>query len=74
MNDLWILTETLNYTALILAASVGYKEIVELLMRQNDIDINIKPILNLKHSLYSNLTFDGIEKLNDLWNTEIKYS
>ena len=35
----------------------GHKEIVELLLRQEGIDINIKDILNHKHSRYSELTF-----------------
>lgn len=37
-------------TALIYAAKYGYKEIVELLLKQEGIDINIKNILNQKHS------------------------
>ena len=32
------------------AAENGHKEIVELLLRQKDIDINMKDILNRKHS------------------------
>ena len=35
----------------------GHKEIVELLIRQEGIDINIKDILNQKHLWNSNLTF-----------------
>ena len=31
------------------AESGGHKEIVELLLRQKDIDINMKDILNRKH-------------------------
>ena len=46
-------------------------------MRQEGIDINMKNILNQRHSLYSlysNLTFIMVtEKLNDLWNFEIHY-
>ena len=40
------LTRTFNYTALIYASRDGYKEIVELLIRQEGIDINKKNILN----------------------------
>ena len=50
LNDLWNLTRTFNYTALIYAAIGGHKEIVELLIRQEGIDINIQDILNQKHS------------------------
>ena len=57
LNYLRNLTRTFNYTALILAAEKGHKEIVELLIKQECIDINIQAILNGKHSLYSNLTF-----------------
>ena len=46
MNDLWNLTRTFNDTALTLAAERGHKEIVELLIRQEGIDINIQGILN----------------------------
>ena len=46
LNDLWNLTRTFNRTALICAAWKGYKEIVELLIRQEGIDINIQNILN----------------------------
>ena len=49
--------ETFNNTALVWAAENGHKEIVELLIRQEGIDINIKDILNQKHSWNSNLTF-----------------
>ena len=46
LNYLWNLTRTFNDTALILAAKEGHKEIVELLLRQEGIDINIQDILN----------------------------
>ena len=50
LNDLWNLTQTFNWTALIWAAIKDHKEIIELLIRQEDIDINMKDILNRKHS------------------------
>ena len=50
LNGLWNLTQTFNNTALIYAAFGGYKEIVELLLRQEGIDINIQDILHQKHS------------------------
>ena len=50
LNDLWDLTRTFNYTALICAANKGHKEIVELLISQEGIDINIQHILDQKHS------------------------
>ena len=50
LNDLWNLTQIFNVTVLIWAAYEGYKEIVELLLKQKDIDINIKSILNHKIS------------------------
>ena len=46
LNYLWNLTRTFNSTALICAAYEGHKEIVELLLRQEGIDINIQNILN----------------------------
>ena len=46
LNYLWNLTRTFNSTALIYAAIRGHKEIVELLIRQEGIDINIQNILN----------------------------
>ena len=49
LNYLWNLTRTFNSTALIYAAIRGHKEIVELLIRQEGIDINIQDILNQKH-------------------------
>ena len=48
-NNLWNLSLGINKTALILAALEGNKEIVELLLRQKDIDINLKDITNQKH-------------------------
>ena len=50
LKYLWNLTRTFNCTAFIYAAKEGHKEIVELLMRQESIDINIKDILNRKYS------------------------
>ena len=46
LNYLWNLTRTFNSTSLIYAESNGYKEIVELFIRQEGIDINIQDILN----------------------------
>ena len=57
LNDLWNLTQTFNNTALIWAAAEGYKEIVELLIRQEGVGINLKDILNQKYSSYLNITF-----------------
>lgn len=48
-NNLWNLSLGINKTALILAALEGNKEIVELLVRHKDIDINLKDITNQKH-------------------------
>ena len=50
LKYLWNLTRTFNCTALIRAAFKGHKEIVELLIRQEGIDLNIQNILNRKHS------------------------
>ena len=50
LNGLWNLTRAFNQTALILAAEKGHKEIVELLIRQEGINISIQDILNQKHS------------------------
>lgn len=44
LNDLWNLTQRINKTALICAVDKGHIEIVELLMRQKDIDANIQGI------------------------------
>ena len=49
LNDLWNLTRTFNCTALIWAAIKGHKEIVELLIRQEGIDIYMRSILKQKH-------------------------
>ena len=48
LNDLWNLTRTFNKAALIIAASNYNKGIVELLIRQEDVNINIQRILNQK--------------------------
>ena len=50
LNGLWNLTQTFNNTALIYATRYNYKEIVELLLRQEGIDINTQDILNSKYS------------------------
>ena len=50
LNDLWNLTRTFNWTALIIATINCHKEIVELLLKQEGIDINSKDILNQKLS------------------------
>ena len=57
MNDLWNLNIKFNSTALIYVAGEGYKDIVELLLRQEGIDINMKDVLNRQHFWYSNPTF-----------------
>ena len=49
LNDLWNSIRTFNVTALIWAVSNGQKEIVEMLLRHKDIDVNINDILNQKH-------------------------
>ena len=49
-NDLWNSTPIFNWTALIWSAYEGHREIVELLLRQKDIDVNMKSILNQKYS------------------------
>ena len=67
LNDLWNLTRTFNYTALIWAAQIGYKEIAEILIRQEGIDVNIKDILNQKtFIIFKSNFFHHIQKLNDL--------
>ena len=53
----WNLSRIFNWTALTYATLKGYKEIVEILIRQKDIDINMKGIINQKHSLYSKPSF-----------------
>ena len=50
LNDSWNLTQTFNMTILINAAANGNKEIVELLLRQERVDVNMKDILNQSHS------------------------
>ena len=57
LNDSWNLTQTFNKTILINAAANSNKEIVELLLRQERVDVNMKDILNQSHSQYLNLTF-----------------
>ena len=49
-NDLWNLTQIFNWTALIFAVVNNEKEIVEILLKQEGININIQDILNQKHS------------------------
>lgn len=44
LNSSWNLASTFNRTALIYAASENNKEIVELLLKQEGIDININDI------------------------------
>lgn len=44
----WILTQKIKKKALIYAVLNGYKEIVELLLKQNGIDVNIKDILKFE--------------------------
>ena len=69
LNDLWNLFLVLNYTALLKAVTERYTEIVELLLKQEDIDINMKDILSQIHSNNSNLSFfHMIYILSDLWN------
>ena len=46
LNVLWNLIRAFNKAALIHAVINGNKEIVELLLRQENIDINIRDILN----------------------------
>ena len=54
---------------MIWAAQDGYKEIVELLIRHEGIDINIQDILDQKTFIIFKSNFlHWIEKLNDLWN------
>ena len=50
LNDFWDFLLTFNETALICAVSEGKTEIVELLLKQEGIDINMKDILNQNHS------------------------
>lgn len=46
LNDLWNLNGTFNNTALIEAVKENHTEIVELLLRHENIDITIRNILN----------------------------
>ena len=64
---------------MIWAADKGNKDIVELLLEQDDIDVNIQDTLKPKIFLikFKYNFFHDIEKLNDLWNliqTFKKYS
>ena len=63
-NHFWNWNQSFNYTALAYAAHHGHTEIVDHLLLQPNIDINIKGILNQKHSWYSNL----ISISNHFWN------
>ena len=49
LNDLWNSIRTFNETALIVAIKNDYADIVEILLKQNGIDVNMKDILNQKH-------------------------
>ena len=62
----WNLSRIFNMTALILAAINGYKEIVELLIRQENIDINMTDIMNHKHFIKfeSNFFFIILKNMN----------
>ena len=51
MKYFWNSSLAFNMTALIYAVSEGHLEIVELLISQEDIDINMKDIINQKHLL-----------------------
>ena len=48
LNDLWNSIRTFNDTALIYAAKEEKTDIVEILLKQNGIDVNMKDILNKK--------------------------
>ena len=48
LNDLWNLTQVFNWMALMIAAYEVYTDIVELLLRQEGIDVNSKDIWNQK--------------------------
>ena len=50
LNDLWNFTPTFNKTAFFQAASGGHKETVEILLKQEGIDINMKSVLNQQYS------------------------
>ena len=49
-DDLWYLTLSFNNTGLIYAVYGNHREIVELLLRQEGIDINMKDFFNQKFS------------------------
>ena len=70
MNDLWNLTQTFNWPVLFFAANDGHVKMVELLLRQEGIDINDQDILNQKTFIKfkTKFFFHSIENLNDLWN------
>ena len=59
-------TSTFNNTPVMYAASSGYEEILELLLRQKGININTQGILNLKAFIEfkSNFFSNYIENLN----------
>ena len=66
MNDLWNLTRTFNSTALTCASLKGYKEIVELLLSQGDIEINNQDVLNQETFIvFKSNFFHTIEIYND---------
>ena len=46
LNTLWNLTGKFDNTALIHASFKGYTEIVEILLKQEDIDVNIRGIFD----------------------------
>ena len=48
-NGLWNSICVFNDTALLFAVKNGHADIVEILLRYKDIDVNIKDILNQKH-------------------------
>lgn len=51
MNVLWNLSQAFNYTALIHAVNMNKVKIVELLLKNEGIDVNIKDILNQKKKI-----------------------
>ena len=73
LNGLGNLTRTFNKTALIHATEIGYREIVEILLRQEDIDVNILDILNQRHSLDSNPTFSIVLKFWMVYGILLKH-
>ena len=52
LNDLWDLYWIFNDSALLFAAKEGHVEIVQELISREDIDINIKNILNNKKKVF----------------------